>query len=137
MRKPLLIVTGLLAATLTHAPAHAAPEDSCKARGVSVDERLAGCTAMIDANRETGRSMAMAYCNRGFALTEKRELDRALADLEEAIKLDPTYPCSFSNRGRVFAFKGDLDRAMADYEHRDQARSEFRRRLQQPRRCAS
>jgi len=36
-------------------------------------------------------------------------------DLEEAIKIDPTYACSFSNRGRVWAFKNDLNRAIEDY----------------------
>ena len=86
MRKPLLLVAGLLAAALSQqAPAQAASEDACKARGVSIDDRLAGCTAMIDSQHETGRALAAAYCNRGYAFTEKRELDRALADLEEAI----------------------------------------------------
>jgi len=60
------------------------------------------------------RALAIAYCNRGFALTEKLELDKALADLEQAIKIDPKYGCSFSNRGRVFALKGNLiDMAVA------------------------
>ena len=40
---------------------------------------------------------------------------RALADLDEAIRLDPTYACSYNNRGRTYAFKGDYDRAIADY----------------------
>ena len=71
---------------------------------------------MIDAARETGRSLAAAYCNRGFVLTEKRDLDRALTDLDKAIESDPTYPCSFSNRGRVFALKGDFNRAIAEYD---------------------
>src|SRR5262245_46470083 len=106
MRKSLL-----LAALLTVAPlaAHQAaakeamtpgvPAESCKAPNVTLDARLAGCTKIIDEKKETGRSLAVAYCNRGFALTEQREFDRALADLNEAIKIDPSYACSFSNRG--------------------------------------
>ena len=56
------------------------------------------------------------FCNRGHGLTEKRELDSALADLNEAIRLDPAYACAHTNRGRVYAIKRDLDRAMADYD---------------------
>ena len=41
---------------------------------------------------------------------------RALADLNEAIRLDPAYACAHTNRGRVYAIKRDLDRAMADYD---------------------
>jgi hypothetical protein len=77
----------LLIALLTNTAAwtQSAPEAACKALDASHEERIAGCTAIIDAKRETGRALALAYCNRGFALTEKRELDRALSDLEEAI----------------------------------------------------
>ena len=70
---------------------------------------------MIESKTETGRRLAAAYCIRGHELNEKRELDGALADLDEAIRLDPTYACSYNNRGRTYAFKGDLDRAIADY----------------------
>ena len=119
MRTPFLVTAALLAALPLAAPqatAQGAPASACKAVNATPDERIEGCTALIDGKTETGRSLAIAYCNRGFALTEKRELDRAFADLEEAIGIDPTYACSFSNRGRIWAFKGDLDRAIADYD---------------------
>src|SRR4029077_9127697 len=103
-------IFALFAILATTAFAQAAPEDACKSPNASHDERIAGCTAIINAKRETGRELALAYCNRGFALTEKHELDRARAYLEEAIKIDPTYACSFSNRGRVWQFKGELNR---------------------------
>src|SRR3954466_10321197 len=111
MLKPIITAAALLIASAILSPlaAQSALEDACKARNVGLDERLAGRTAMIDAARETGRSLAAAYCNRGFVLTEKRDLDRALTDLDKAIESDPSYPCSFSNRGRVFALKGDFN----------------------------
>ncbi len=43
-------------------------------------DRLAACTAVIDAGEVTGRTLATAYCNRGHALTEQRRYDRAMAD---------------------------------------------------------
>ena len=80
------------------------------------DERVSACSSVIDAGAETGRRLAAALCNRGHARTEKRDLDAALADLNEAIRLDPAYACAYSNRGRVYAIKRDLDRAVADYD---------------------
>ena len=77
-------------------------------------ERLAACTAVIDSRAEAGRRLAGAYCIRGHELTEKRELDAALADLNEAIKQDAAYACAFINRGRAYSFKGDYERAIAD-----------------------
>ena len=80
------------------------------------NDRVTACTAVIDAKVETGRKLAVAYCNRGHGLTEKRDLDSAMSDLDEAIRLDPTYACAYSNRGRVHALKRDFVSAMADYD---------------------
>ena len=38
-----------------------------------------------------------------------------MADLNEAIQLDPTNAIAFLNRGNVYGRKGDNDRAIADY----------------------
>ena len=88
---------------------------SCVSTTNTGAERFASCTEVIESKAETGRRLAAAYCIRGHEKNEKRELDGALADLDEAIRLDPTYACSYNNRGRTYAFKGDLDRAIADY----------------------
>jgi tetratricopeptide (TPR) repeat protein len=46
---------------------------------------------------------------------DKKELDKALADYSEAIKLEPRYSQAFSNRGLVFLEKKDYDKAIADF----------------------
>src|SRR5712691_12952116 len=113
---PVLMSRAILALTLGLASPALAQGSSdgqrCQARTTLHDERIAACSAVIAEGRENGRGLAVAYCNRGHALTEKKELDRAMADLDEAIRVDPTHACSYSNRGRVFAFKGDYDRAI-------------------------
>src|ERR1700730_18462880 len=52
----------------------------------------------------------------GAALTGPRgDLGGALADLNEAIKLDPRHAGAFQNRGDVQGAKGEFDAAIADY----------------------
>ena len=58
---------------------------------------------------------APAYNNRGLAWRDKGDLDRAIADYNEAIRLDPKYAFAYNNRGFAWRAKGDLDRAIADY----------------------
>jgi tetratricopeptide (TPR) repeat protein len=109
-----------VALVLAHPLAAAAQDDhnwqGCIGATTVPDDRVSACSAVIDAHAETGRKLAAAYCNRGYGLTEQREFDRALADLNEAVRLDPAYACGYSNRGRVYALKRDLDRAIADYD---------------------
>jgi tetratricopeptide (TPR) repeat protein len=56
-----------------------------------------------------------AYSARGEAMRLKGNLDQAMADHEEAIRLNPN-PESFLNRALAWKAKGDLDRAIADYD---------------------
>lgn len=88
---------------------------TCIGMASTPDDRVPACSAVIDARAETGRRLAAAYCNRGHGLTEKRELDRALADLDEAVRLDPAYVCAYTNRGNAWRDSEQLERAAADY----------------------
>ena len=59
-----------------------------------------------------------ALCNRGWAYSEKRELDRALADLDEAVKTDGSNLEALLARGLVHYNQGeqdDLRKAIDDY----------------------
>ena len=46
----------------------------------------------------------------------KGDLDRAIADYSEAIRLDPKSGHAYLNRGSAWGTKGDLDRAIADFD---------------------
>lgn len=59
---------------------------------------------------------ALALYIRGNAWAEKGELDRAIADYDFAIGMNPLFKEALVNRGVVWARKGDLDRAIADYD---------------------
>jgi tetratricopeptide (TPR) repeat protein len=56
-----------------------------------------------------------AYNNRGLAWHDKKEYDIAIADFNEAIRLDPRYATAYMNRGRAWYAKKEYDRAIADY----------------------
>ena len=121
MRASAGLTVSLLGALMLSCPCRASAEadqawQACIGATSSPDDRVSACSSVIFARAETGRWLAAALCNRGHGLTEKHELDSALADLDEAIRLDPDYACAYTNRGRIFAFKREVDRAMADYD---------------------
>jgi tetratricopeptide (TPR) repeat protein len=58
---------------------------------------------------------AAAFNNRGVAHLHKGEYDRAVADLDEAIKLDPADARTLANRANAFGCKHAHDRAQGDF----------------------
>jgi tetratricopeptide (TPR) repeat protein len=46
----------------------------------------------------------------------KKEYDKAIADYDEAIRLDPKYAIAFNNRGSAWLIKKEYDKAIADYD---------------------
>jgi lipoprotein NlpI len=57
----------------------------------------------------------MAFHNRAVAYLEKGDLDRAVTDYSEAIRIDPEDANALNGRGAAYRATGDLDRAGADY----------------------
>ena len=75
---------------------------------ITLDEQIAGCTNAIKSGKYIGRNLAWAYLNRGNARQDKRDLDGAIADYDQAIRLDPKYAFAYGNRGNARKAKGDL-----------------------------
>ncbi|MGP0089489.1 MAG: tetratricopeptide repeat protein [Xanthobacteraceae bacterium] len=92
--------------------------DQCMNKGgpFSPDQRLRACTAIIQSGRETPRNLAAIFNSRGIAYRDIGDNDRAIADFDEAIRLDPKYADAYNGRGNAYRNKGDLDRAIADYD---------------------
>jgi tetratricopeptide (TPR) repeat protein len=86
----------------------------CKGEGVTLDERINACTALIQSGRLLGETLAEIFNNRGGAHYYKSEFDRALSDYEQAIKLNPRYPSAFNNRCWTSAVVGKLAQAVED-----------------------
>jgi len=59
---------------------------------------------------------ASSYRERAFDWSKRGDLDRAIADLDQAIQLAPDDVRAYRDRGNAWGRKGDTDRALADYE---------------------
>ena len=79
------------------------------------DQRIEACTWIIKSGNETKKNIAIAYGNRGAAYRAKDDLDSAIRDYDEVIKLDPKSASSYMFRGNGYRARGDYDRAIADY----------------------
>ena len=80
------------------------------------------------------RRDATAYTNRGWAWMMKDELDKAIADLDEAIRLDPKDAMAYTNRGAAWLKKDELDKAIADLDEAIRLDPKHAMAYQQPRR---
>ena len=59
---------------------------------------------------------AATYFDQGMNAWEAGDLERAIADLDKAILLDPNFASAYSARGLAYRSKGDLDRALHDFD---------------------
>jgi tetratricopeptide (TPR) repeat protein len=76
---------------------------------------LADALPYFDAQVRANPKDAFALAHRGRAWHEKREYEKALADLNEAIRLDADRSAWYGNRGLVYDRLGQYDRAIGDY----------------------
>ena len=77
---------------------------------------IAACDRAIGSGKFSGRSLAILYNDRGYLRLVQGDLDTALTDLGEAIRIDPSGPYPHWNRAEVYRSRGDARSAKADYE---------------------
>jgi len=83
---------------------------------VDWDQQIKSCTSIIQSRQETPLKKAVAYRNRGNAWSEKNDYNRAMADYDEAIKLDPKFADAYFERGYTWYYGfGSASRAITDY----------------------
>lgn len=112
----LLIVSSCLAVTALQARAQADPAKTCTQSPTSIEATITACSAAIEAGSLSGRALAAAYAQRGFANTLKRDLKQAESDLDAAVKADPDYAQGYTNRANFWNVSDKPDRALADAE---------------------
>ena len=60
--------------------------------------------------------IARALLDRGLAYLEKGDLERAIADFDQAIAIAPTYADAYYNRGRVHFYRRSFVKAQTDFK---------------------
>jgi tetratricopeptide (TPR) repeat protein len=99
---------------LAATPAMADDFESCaKASG---DEAMAACTRAINSGRYDGRELAVLFKGRCVEWIKKQEIDKAIEDCSQAIRLKHDFARAFSDRGGAYLFKEQYDRAIEDYD---------------------
>ena len=93
-------------------PANADDRETCKT--ASGDPAISACSRAIASKKYKGNVLSILYTNRGVEFGAKGELDRAIKDHDQAIKLDANNALAFNNRGIVKLKKGDKESGEAD-----------------------
>jgi tetratricopeptide (TPR) repeat protein len=119
MKRISCAATALLALCIAGVPA--AADDAATCRNGTGDDKIAACNRLLQRNPKD----EVAAYERGTAYFNKREYDRAIADLGQAIQVDPRYAAAYQVRGLAYARKGEYDRAIADYDQAIQLRPNF------------
>jgi tetratricopeptide (TPR) repeat protein len=105
-----------LSLSLLSAQAFAASQqdwDGCQSQ---IPERvIPACSSIIPDETETPQSRADAYVFRAGAYLAQSNVDRAIADYSEAIKLSPRNVIAYLSRAVARFHKGDRDQAILDY----------------------
>ena len=83
---------------------------------VSVDKRIAACSALIGKSGTRKEDLIGFYLARGDAQREKRDLQAAIDDYGQVLKLDDRHVGALNRRGLTYAEKGDRERASADFD---------------------
>jgi tetratricopeptide (TPR) repeat protein len=105
MRRAILILA-VLATALWSAPSFAQsrnqPGPLCTPETMPAGQRADACNKINALGELAGAKLALG------------DLDGALADINEAIRIDPSLPQPLTNRAVIWRAKGNLDRAIAD-----------------------
>jgi len=87
----------------------------CAGSAGTADDRSAACTRAITSGKLSTQGLVIMFIGRGLAWNGKGDYERAIADYNEAIRLNPQDALAFNSRGNAWWTKGDYERAIADY----------------------
>ncbi len=80
------------------------------------DSAILHYSQCIDRGDLTTKNLFLAFYDRGNAYLVKLQFTKAIADYDQATRLDPTHAYAFNNRGNALTRIGQLDRAIQNYD---------------------
>ncbi len=107
----------VLAISLVAAPANAdwtTEAEACYRAGDSPAGGVVLCSAAIDTPGLTQANLAITYSNRGNSFFDLGQFDRAVADYDVALDLQPDDSITLSNRAAALIELEEYDRALDD-----------------------
>jgi lipoprotein NlpI len=110
------VAGALLLAAAASAHGQADDAERCASITGNPDLAIQHCTRAIDSGKLSGDTLAQMHYSRAFEWAIKNDNDRAIADYDAAIRINPKYANAYYNRGIAWGAKGDPDRAIADYD---------------------
>src|SRR5690349_16188997 len=90
--------------------------DRCVGKKVKPDLQINGCTAAIQSEGVSVSDLAVAYHNRGLAYAKRGDLKDAIADFDQAIRLNPQSARPYNDRRITYARQGNFNLAIADFD---------------------
>jgi tetratricopeptide (TPR) repeat protein len=80
-----------------------------------LQRRINDCTKFLSLAGTSKVDQSIAYLVRGRGYALMGQLERAFADFDKAVELDPRSVHAYLSRGREYQTKRQFDRAMADF----------------------
>lgn len=115
------LAAGSLSPVLGPTPARADETVDACVNAKDPDQAIAACSKLLDnaPGAPSGQALidkVSAFVDRGLAHYNKDDYEHALADYEEALKLDPRNATAIRLRGFVYLSSKDYKRASADFD---------------------
>src|SRR5436189_3713324 len=85
---------------------------SCSAE--DANDALLACTRLMETQKIDPKERSNALSSRAAAYLRKRDYDRAVADADKAIGLNPKNADAYMRRGAAYAAQEDYERSFAD-----------------------
>jgi len=114
-KRSLLFVSLVLVSVLGASIASATADDATTCMRAAPDVAIAACSRIISAaGTSSTHELALVYSFRGLHFQQKKDFDKALADYDRAILLEPNNSVPHGGRGIVYLEKGDYDHAISE-----------------------
>lgn len=113
--KHLIRIFGLFALMAACFPPMANADDRADCGNSNPDLAISGCSAIIDAAKETKENIAVAYRLRGIAYGKKGDDGLAIKDFDKLIAFYPKNANSYFRRALAYEHSGNTKMAGADY----------------------
>jgi lipoprotein NlpI len=89
------------------------------------DSSIEACTQLIQSGRESKADLAAALNNRCGSYINKGQFAQAIADCDEAIRLNPKLVEAYGNRGNAYRSSHENDRALQDFDRAIRLKRDF------------